>query len=145
MKFILFFCAAIFLLVISCSKNSYTTKPQISIESITTTVAHNGQLQAKLKFTDKQGDLGQGTFTAYRVRLNTFPITPDDSVATNYAEPIPDFPDKSLGEFQFNLDAGQMQEHTTVNDTLQLKFFVTDRGGNTSDTITSPVIVVLYQ
>jgi hypothetical protein len=143
MKFYFFLLASISLLAISCNKNSYTTKPQISIESITTVVPLNGEFDAKLKYTDKQGDLGNGIFNAVRISLNQQP--PTDSLASEFSSPIPNFNNKSLGELEFTLPPGSLSEHTTQNDTLQFQFSVTDRAGNTSDTITSPVIVVLYQ
>ena len=143
MKFTLFLITIVSLAVISCSKNSYTTKPQITIESINTLIPYDGQLDAKLKFTDKQGDLGEGSITAVRIRLNQHP--PNDSLADTYVYTIPDFPNKSLGQLEFTLPANSFHEQTTENDTVQIKFSVIDRAGNKSDTILSPVIVALYQ
>jgi hypothetical protein len=144
MKFLIFLSLLIVLIFVSCGKG-LTTKPQISIESINTLIPVNGQLQAKLKFTDKQGDLGGGTFTAVRVRMNILPFPTADSLNTIYPDSIPDFPNNSKGEFEFDLDASVFQEQTLRNDSLVLKFVVTDRAGNMSDTVTSPLIVALYQ
>jgi hypothetical protein len=141
MKRIVILSPVLFLLYVSCSKNSYTTKPQISIESINTTIAHDGQLNAMLKFTDKQGDLGGGTFTAIIVSLNQQP--PINALIDTLPETVPSFPNHSLGEFQYTLDASRLEQHTTQNDTLKMRFCVVDRAGNASDTITSPLIVVL--
>jgi hypothetical protein len=144
MKFLVFLSLLLVIIFVSCGKG-LTTKPQISIESINTLIPVNGQLQAKLKFSDKQGDLGGGTFTAVRVRMNLLPFPTADSLNTIYQDSIPDFPNNSKGEFEFDLDASVFQEQTLRNDTLVLKFIVTDRAGNMSDTLTSPLIVALYQ
>jgi hypothetical protein len=144
MKAFIFTAIAIGIIFVSCGKGN-ASKPQISIESITTLIPVNGEFDTKLKFTDKQGDLGGGTFVALRVRLNTQPFPPADSLATSYQDTIPSFPNSSTGQFEFTLDAGRFQEQTQRNDTLLMKFVVIDRGGNASDTITSPMIVALYQ
>src|SRR5271168_1218673 len=97
MKFLIFVSLLCVILLASCGK-AYTTKPQITIESITTLIPVDGQLQATLKFTDKQGDLGGGTFTAIRIRENTLPFPTMDSLNTIYSDTIPNFPNNSTGE-----------------------------------------------
>jgi hypothetical protein len=144
MKLLFFLSLAAFIVFISCGKK-YTTKPQISLESITTVIAFDGTMDAKLKFTDKQGDLGGGTFIAIRKRLNQFPLPSGDSLVDMYLDTIPSFPNYSNGEFEYTLPANFFQEYQFQNDTLIMKFAVVDRAGNKSDTISSPVIVALYQ
>ncbi|HLX92808.1 MAG TPA: hypothetical protein VKR32_14075 [Puia sp.] len=144
MKFLVFASLSSVIILLSCGKG-YTTKPQIKIESITTLIPVNGQFQATLKFTDKQGDLGGGTFAAVRVRMNVLPAPSADSLPDTYLDSIPDFPNNQTGEFEFSLDANSFHEQTLRNDSLVMKFVVIDRAGNESDTVTSPLIVALYQ
>jgi hypothetical protein len=144
MKFLIFPALLILIIFISCGKG-LTTKPQITITSISTLVAVNGQFEAKFKFSDKQGDLGGGTFSALRVRKNLLPPPTGDSLPDTYMDSIPSFPNTSTGEFDFTLDANSFHEQTLRNDSLIMKFVVIDRAGNKSDTVTSPLIVALYQ
>lgn len=144
MKFIVFATLITSIFFASCGKG-LTTKPQISIESINTVIPVDGQLDAKLKFTDKQGDLGGGTFTAIRVRMNTLAAPPGDSLPDTILDSIPNFPNNSVGEFEFTLDANSFHEQIFRNDSVVMKFVVIDRAGNKSDTVTSPLIVALYQ
>ena len=62
MKFTYLLIAAVLIIAVSCKKNSYTTKPQITITSINTLIDSGGNLTVTFKFTDKQGDLGGGSF-----------------------------------------------------------------------------------
>jgi hypothetical protein len=144
MKFFVLLCFTTIIFFVSCGKG-LTTKPQITIQSINTLIPFDGQMNATLKFSDKQGDLGGGTFVAIRVRQNTLPFPPADSLPTVFSDSIPDFPNNTTGQFQFSLDANSFHEQVLRNDTLVMQFVVIDRAGNQSDTITSPMIVALYQ
>jgi hypothetical protein len=142
MKFTFFLLAAITLLAVSCSKSG-SGKPEISIQSINTIIPYSGELDAVLKFTDKKGDLGNGTFTAIIVNLNQQP--PTNLLADTIVSAIPSFPSNTSGQLEFTLPAGNFQEHATQNDTLRIRFSATDASGISSDTILSPIIVALYQ
>ena len=144
MKVSLFVALIILILFVSCGK-SYTTTPQITIQSITPIIPVNGNFTASLKFTDKQGDLGGGTFVAIRVRTNTQPFPPMDSVSSLITDTIPEFPNHSSGSIEFTLPAGSFREQVLRNDSCVMKFQVIDRAGNKSDTVTSALIVALYE
>jgi len=130
--------------MIACKKDPLT-KPQISIESINTLIPVGGGLQAKLKFTQKNGKLATGIFIAIRNRLNQIPLPIGTASADTLTGPIPDFPDKNKGEFLFTLDYSYLHQSDVENDTIQFKFAVVDAGGNKSDTVTSDKVVVLFQ
>jgi hypothetical protein len=134
---------ALLFLALACNKDQYQTKPQITIESINTIIPVGGGMQAMLKFTQKDGKLGQGTFIAIRNRLNIQGLPPGTSSTDTLVSPIPEFPDKNDGEFQFTLDYTYLHQSDTQNDTIIFKFAVVDRVGNKSDTIPSPQIVVI--
>jgi hypothetical protein len=132
------------ILLCSCSKG-LNSKPQITIQSINTLIPFEGELNVTIKFVDKSGDLGGGTFTAVYVPTNTLPPPSGNALATVFTDSIPDFPNSTTGQFQYTLPGNSFYEQTLRNDTLLMKFVVTDRSGNTSDTLTSPTIVALYQ
>jgi hypothetical protein len=132
------------ILFLSCGKG-LTTKPQISIESITTIIPFQGEFNATLKFSDKQGDLGGATFTAIIIPTNIL-LPPGGIVDTAIInDTIPSFPNSPKGEFLFTLPWSSFHQQVLRNDSCLVKFFVIDRAGNMSDTITSPAIIALYQ
>jgi hypothetical protein len=133
--------ALLIIVVVSCKKDSYTTKPQIFITSINTKVDSGGNLEVKLKFTDKQGDLGQGIFTSLRTRLNQRP--PSNATPDSVTNTIPSFSNLTTGEFDWTLPWQNIYESTQENDTVIFRFVVTDRAGNKSDTLTSPKIIII--
>jgi uncharacterized protein YwbE len=126
----------------ACNGNKYQTKPQITIESINSPIPVGGSMQAKLKFTQKDGKMGQGIFIAIRVRQNQHPLPPGTGSPDTLASTIPDFPDKNEGEFQYTLDYTYLHQSDEENDTIIFKFAVIDRDNNKSDTISSPKIVI---
>lgn len=129
----------------SCGKDKFQTRPTIEIKSISSkeVPVPNGTMNIRLTFTDKEGDLGNGTLTYIRVRTNGTPI-PDpgtyDKVDT-IRVPVPEFPDKSKGEMDIFIDYNFMDEDPNRNDTMFFKFTVKDRGQNDSDTISSEPVV----
>lgn len=128
-------------LVFACSKDTLETKPSIAIKSINSTEIYPGMdLVILLEYKDKEGDLGNGLLTYLRERLNIhYPVLNDLADSISYT--IPDFPKTSEGEIQVIIPGGFLDENPNQNDTVQFKLLVQDLGGNTSDTLTTPVIV----
>ena len=143
--FLICACSVFILVMEGCKKDQYQTNPQITIESINTIIPVDGSMQATLKFTQKDGKLGQGIFTAIRVRLNQDPLPPGTEGADTLVGAIPQFPDQNQGELDFTLDYSYLHQSDTENDTIMFKFAVLDRVGNKSDTISSEHVVVLSQ
>jgi len=129
---------------IACKKSNQG-KPVISIESINSVIPVGGGLLAKLKFTQNNGKLAKGTFIAIRNRLNQLALPPGTSSADTVITPIPDFPDKIKGEFDYSLDYNYLHQSDVENDTILFKFAVIDTEGNKSDTISTNKIVVIFQ
>lgn len=130
--------------VVACSKDKLQTRPSIKMKGINTTEVFPGQnLEINLEFTDKEGDLGGGTITYIRNRLNIKPIP--DAASNDKADTItsilPEFPKTSSGEIDLNIVNGFLSEDPFDNDTMNFKIFVKDLGGNNSDTITTETIV----
>jgi len=131
--------------VISCSKSNNGSKPTISIKSINSPIDSTGGMEAVISFNSPSGKLGQGTFLAIRKRLNKRPPNlPSASQNDTFTKPlnIPDFPDNK-GEFHYTMQWIYLHESDFENDTLVFKFAAIDRNGHSSDTITSPKIVII--
>ncbi len=144
MKFI-FFATLISLIFLASCQKGLTTKPQLTIQSITTVIPVNGEFNATIKFEDKQGDVGGGTFASVIVPTNVLPPPNGTNLTSVILDTVPDFPNNSTGQIFVTLPANSFEEQTLRNDTLIMKFVVTDRAGNRSDTVTSQMIVALYQ
>ena len=144
-----------FVLVVlfACNKDKYQTKPQISLKSVSTKVVPtNGNLTVVLSYTDKEGDISDSLYIK-KVRLNKTVVT---TLRDSLKYKIPDFPDYSKGEIDLAL---QYQNNliSAVNpppipgsnpsvpqpDTLLLKFWIRDKAGNVSDTVTTGQIVII--
>jgi hypothetical protein len=139
--------------VVACSKNSLETRPSIKIKNINSTeVFPNQQLVISLEFDDKEGDLGGGTVTHIRNRLNIKGFDPLFDKTDTVASPLPDFPKTTTGEIEVRIDYSHLDEDPgtpdlpgapgiPVNDTMTFKLFVTDIAGNVSDTVVTDQIV----
>ena len=146
MKTYLIICMGLSIMVLaSCDKDKFQTKPSIEIKSLSTkeVPAQNGTMNIRLNYTDKEGDLGKGILTYIRIRTNGTPIpnpNNNDKIDT-VRTPIPDFPSKNNGELDILFDYNFMDEDPFRNDTMYFKITVQDRGGNNSDTISTPSVV----
>lgn len=134
----------------ACVKSSTSKHAQLSLESITKTVysadsAGVDSMTALFKFNNSGGTLGNGTFVSIRQRLNQVaPLIPvgDDTLYST----IPDFGGVSKGEFKYVLDyQGYLGEGAAqhINDTFVFKFFALTPDSLSSDTVTSPQIIVI--
>lgn len=151
-----FFVVSLTVLLIACGKDKFETKPRLEIKDINTKDLFDGQeLRIRLNFYDREGDLNGGMAYAIRQRLNQIPLgTGDNDKVDTFPNPnnpraLPDFPPKDNGELTFQLDWGSLIESAPSsspgvikNDTILFRFVVTDRAGNTSDTINTDQIVL---
>ncbi|HLI93731.1 MAG TPA: hypothetical protein VKU83_08985 [Puia sp.] len=130
-------------IVVSCNKNS-SGKPTLKLESISSPVQVNDSMRAHFKFTDGTA-ISNGYFWSIRHRLNLLQAT-DTSGSDTVSFQLPSF-SANTGEIYFSLPwQGYLNETATQNDTMVFKFFVqTADSSQTSDTVTSPQIIVLYQ
>ena len=131
------------ILLIACGKDKYETKPKLEIKDYSSKEIFAGmQLNIRINYYDKEGDLSQAPVIGILRRLNVFPLPPSldkvDTIRTN----LPEFPKNDDGEITFSLPFDFLKESTTENDTIMFRFSVTDRAGNTSDTVDSAPIVI---
>ncbi len=136
-------------LVVGCTKNKFTTKPQLKIKSISSTEISGSQtLTIVLTLTDKEGDYSD-FFAVKKTVSNPCPgsnftdsslfLLPQDFINSKSSE----------GEVTISLD----QIHRGANtcpaqgggvrpDTCTYSFWTRDRAGNLSDTVTTKPIII---
>ena len=140
-------------LVAACDKNSFQTKPSLTLEDQSTGVPADNEaiFMIRLKYTDKEGDLGRASDSSlvYTAKaLNVRKLVGGSDYPFEYTR-LPDFPDKTSGEIEIRalrlnyykdlVNPGTDQDK---NDTIVMKIVVKDRAGNTSDTLTTGPIVL---
>jgi hypothetical protein len=135
----------VLIVLVSCSKDKFQTKPLIEIKSYNSkTISRGTELRIDINFFDKEGDLGQADFYAFRDRLNVKVLNPStEDKADTLRYQLAKFPDTDHGEIVFQIGYDFLKESLSQNDTLVFRFAVTDHGGNKSDTITSSKLVIL--
>ena len=138
---------AIILLFAGCSKDKFGTTPTLKFEDVnTTTLTPGSLLQFKLSFTDKEGDISNSIYVKKIV-----PGCENSGFEQEYS--VPSFPStvnqkgELLISFSYNYDIagypdvkGPQCDH---DDTATFQFVLKDVSGHTSDTITSPPILIL--
>jgi hypothetical protein len=140
----------------ACDKNSFQTKPSLTLKEQSSIVPadNDAQFLVKLKFTDKEGDLSGAADSSLILSAKALNIRKLDG-GTDYPfeyTKLPNFPDKSSGELEIRpFRRNYYRAVTSVNmgddsnDTIVLKILVKDRKGNVSDTLTTGPIVLLGQ
>lgn len=129
----------------ACSKGGSGGKPQFTLTSIDkTTIGTNDSLVAHFKFTNGSS-IQNGVFVSILDRLNQAPVSGTDSVVDTLRNPIPDLEGANKGEFRYSLPHASLFQSTTLdqNDTVIMKFFVLSGSGISSDTISSPKLIIL--
>lgn len=131
------------LVAISCNKTS-SGRPTLSLESISTTVQIHDSMRARFKFTDGPA-ISNGALMWIRTRINQTPPT-DSSGLDTFGYQLPTF-SANTGEIYLSLPwDGYLSYAQNQNDTLVFRFWLADGSDSlTSDTVTSPQIVVNYQ
>jgi hypothetical protein len=137
--------AVLFIALISCNKDKFQTKPQISIKSYNTkALEKNKDFIIKFDYTDKEGDLGGGRLVYIPKRLNRRPIPNGGTILDSAINALSDdFPNTDKGELELKLQWGFLKTAATENDTLVYRFVLVDKAGNKSDTISSDQFVIL--
>lgn len=149
MKTKLLILLAIPLVFYACKKDTYTTKPQISVKSINSKqISPGGVLIFQIEFTDKEGDV-QDTLYVQKIS-RVCPTTPGAQFLSRNR--VPNFTSTSnlKGIFEigygYNSSASGYQVIAGCgnrNDTTYFKFWLKDRANNVSDTISTENIVLL--
>lgn len=144
----LFITALTCLCIAACNKDAFTTKPQITFKSVNTQVlAPNQVIRFTLRYTDKEGDI-QNKLYVQKITQNCDLSNFEDM----YAIPA-NIPTQKDGEgdivvtYGYGVDLGYPPIKEPVcpgqNDTCIFRFALIDKANNTSDTISSPQIVLI--
>lgn len=138
---VLLIALAVTFIAVSCKKSG-GGKPTIKLESITTTVQPNDSMVALFKFGGATAS--NGMFYSIRIRLNQAPVS-NQAGPDTVPNAIPSFTANS-GEYRYVLDWDDyLSETANQNDTMVFKFFVLTADSISSDTITSPQIIIVNQ
>ncbi len=133
---------------VTCSKDTYNTKPTLIFESVNANVFPQPSIVTfKLQCTDKEGDVVD-TIWIQRISkvANCVTLSRIDSFR------IPDFnPPKNVkADFEFTYNYGtifppNLGACSLNDDTSYFRFWMSDKGDHTSDTVQSPDLVFLKQ
>lgn len=133
------------MMMIACSKDNITTKPQLRIKSVSTDlVPLNGSLQFIFEFSDKEGDLSN-PLGIEKISSTCIDASYIDTVKFLF----PDIPGtkNTDGVLEVNLNnINLLPIRCNGQDTVELavfKFWVKDDAGNVSDTVTTDPITIV--
>ncbi len=134
---------------LACSKDKYTTKPQLKFKKAENyDVPKGGLIRFFLEFTDKEGDVSDTLFIQNRT-----PSCP----ASDFTEPtkfkVPDFPKSSnlKGELIITFENGTNNTGEVIYignlcarpDTTAFFFWLKDKAGNMSDTVSTDKSLII--
>lgn len=133
----------------SCSKDTFTSKPQITFNNASSTVLTQGNIVTfTIDFTDKEGDV-QDTLWVQKIS-RTCPTTlgvqfTSKNKVPNFA-PTSNLKGKMEISFVYNGNVSGIASIigcSNRNDTSFFKFWLKDKAQNRSDTISSPNIILI--
>jgi hypothetical protein len=136
------------LLTAGCTKDNFTTKPQLKIKSVSSTeISGNETLEFIIRLTDKEGD-----FTSFFGISASTPNCPASDFSDSTLFQIPDqFISSKNNDGEIVLDLPKTLRHsnlcpapgsTYMTDTTVYSFWTKDRAGNLSDTVRSTPIII---
>ncbi len=146
MKSKLLIVTLVFIVIAACNKNQFTTKPQLTYKGESTqVVGPGGSIIFTLHYTDKEGDIQNYLYLEKKTS-----DCPADSIVTKYAIPSNVPPQKngegdiivSLSYLPGDPYPGIGQPTCGRSDTCIFRFALADKANNTSDTISSPQIII---
>lgn len=134
--------ASLFLLILSCGKDTFQSRPQLTLQSVSSSVVPpQSGLQIVMRLTDKEGDF---TDTVWVEKITT--RCPNSNFRDSLLYRIPDetprkknFDGEVVVTFSYPFE---LQPRCTRDDTAVFSFWMKDRAGNRSDTVrTQPIII----
>lgn len=136
---------------ISCDKNKYTTKPQITLKSITPTeMGRDNVLSIVLEFTDKEGDITDSMYFVKQILNENQKGTLQEFLISRIKLPI--YPKAIQGEMEVRLarrigfGVPLMGDPLTAqDDTVVFHMAVKDAAGNWSDTLRTPNPIIILR
>ena len=133
--------AAVSFLQFGCSKDKFTTKPQLSFKDVNSyNIPRGGLMIFNLELTDKEGDVSDSIFIK-TVTANC----PSSDLPDPLAYRIPEFPTSAniKAQMQIVYENGTNNTGNAIyngnkcskNDTTYFYFWMKDKGNHVSDTI----------
>jgi hypothetical protein len=137
------------LLIAGCTKDNYTTKPQLSFKSVNSyNIPRGGLIEFNIEFRDKEGDVSDTLYIQNRTAN-----CPTSDYGAPAAYKIPEFPTSSnlKGNFQIVFENGTNNTGNVIYtgnrcnkpDTTIFYFWIKDKAKNTSDTIRTDKAVII--
>jgi len=131
------------LLSFSCGKDTFQSKPQLTLESVSSPIVPVGSgLEIRMRLTDKEGDFYD---TIWVNKITT--RCPSSNFSDSLLYRIPNDAPRTRnfdGEVVVNFSyAIELQPRCTSNDTAVFSFWMKDEKGNQSDTVRTQPIVIL--
>ena len=150
----LFLFAALFT---ACKKDNYTTKPQIKLKEIKTANVQSGGgtngaiLEFELEVTDAEGDV-QGEIYIDKVYAGQNPTCSTSSTIIGLIYPVPEYPGSANQKVLLRVKFANISlpgyaiitNQCTDPDTSYFRFAITDKAGNTSDTLRTEAILLPF-
>jgi hypothetical protein len=135
--------ASLLLFVLSCGKDTFQTRPQLTLNSVSSTVVPpQSGLQIVMRLTDKEGDF---TDTVWVQKITT--RCPNSNFRDSLLYRIPDetprkknFDGEVVVTFSYPFE---LQPRCIRDDTAVFSFWMKDKEGNRSDTVRTPPIIIL--
>jgi hypothetical protein len=137
-----FLTGLLLLIIVSCSKDTFQSKPQLTLKSVSSTVVPvNSGFEVTMRLTDKEGDFYD---TIWVSKITT--RCPTSNFADSLLYRVPgDAPRTSNfdGEVLVYFNYYDIQPQCIRPDTAVFSFWMKDKKGNKSDTVrTSPIIIL---
>jgi hypothetical protein len=130
-------------LTLSCGKDSFKSKPELTLKSVSTTrVEANRNLQVILTLKDKEGDF-RDTVWVRKITTRCPSSNFSDSLLYRIPNDLPrstNFVGDVILSFTYALE---LQPRCVRPDTAVFSFWMKDRKGNRSDTVRTPQIIIL--
>lgn len=154
MKIKLLAAVLIVLVFVTCSKETYNTKPTLKFESVNATeFPQNSIVEFKLTCTDKEGDVVDTIWVQRisKVSACSYLSTTDSFLIPNFKPPknvkadfilTYGYPNDPNGA---DIPACSNSSSISTTDTSYFRFWMSDEANHTSDTIQSPDLVFLKQ
>ena len=154
MKIKLLAAVLIVLVFVTCSKDTYNTKPTLKFESVNATeFPQNSILEFKLTCTDKEGDVVDTIWVqrVSKVSACDYLSTTDSFLIPNFKPPknvkadfilTYGYPSNPVGA---DMPACYNSSSISTTDTSYFRFWMSDEANHTSDTVQSPDLVFLKQ
>lgn len=139
------FILSILVFIVSCGKDTFQSKPQLTLKSVSSSVVPVGSdLQVRLRLTDKEGDFID---TVWISKITTrCPISNfKDSLIYRIPSDVPktrNFDGEVFISFSYPVE---LQPRCTRPDTATFRFWMKDEAGNLSDTVKTQPIIILRQ